>query len=185
MYKPEMTDELTISPWVKKWVFLTNPSGEILDVACGRGRHSKYCLEAGYRVIAVDSDRVKLQCLSGLNGITTLCHDLERDLWPFEKLRFQGVIVTNYLHRELMANISLSLARSGVLIYETFAEGNEDFGKPTNKDFLLKSNELLHYFEPDFHIVSYQQGLISKPKKAIIQRLCAIKYPVTPREINL
>jgi hypothetical protein len=63
----------------------------------------------------------------------------------------------------------------GVLIYETFMAGNERFGKPSNPNFLLHHNELLMFYTPILSIYAFEQGEESKPKPAVMQRMCAIK----------
>jgi hypothetical protein len=66
---------------------------------------------------------------------------------------------------------------SAVIIYETFAAGNEQFGKPSNPTFLLQKDELWQYMQArnDFSVVSFEQGYLERPKPAMIQRICAVK----------
>jgi len=66
------------------------------------------------------------------------------------------------------------LRPGGVLIYETFALGNERYGRPTNPDFLLEPGELLRRVEP-LSVIAFEQGLISTPKRSLIQRVCALR----------
>lgn len=169
------------SPWVVRFAPLI-PAGEVLDLACGGGRHARLLASLGYPVTAVDRDADALFKTNGL-GIVTLQADLEsehdsRYAWPFEENRFAGVVVTNYLHRPLLPHILSSLAPGGVLIYETFAIGNECFGKPSNPLFLLKPGELLDVVRTSamaFRVVAFEDGYIDLPKPAMVQRICAIK----------
>jgi SAM-dependent methyltransferase len=157
-------------------------AGEVLDLACGGGRHARLLAGKGYQVLAVDRDAAALQRAAG-QGIATLQLDLECDgevSWPFEGNRFAGIVVTNYLHRPLFPRILASLARGGLLIYETFAQGNERFGKPSNPDFLLARGELLKAVQGDgstqpLRVAAFEDGYVSVPKPAIVQRICAVK----------
>lgn len=169
------------SAWVERFAGLI-PDGEVLDLACGSGRHARLLAGSGHAVLAVDRDGAALACAAGKN-ISILQVDLERPAaefqWPFEPDRFAGIVVTNYLHRPLFPCIFASLARGGVLIYETFALGNERYGKPSNPDFLLAPGELLqvaqHVDEIPMHVVAYEHGYVQVPKPAMIQRICVVK----------
>jgi len=94
--------------------------------------------------------------------------------WPFPGQRFQGIVVTNYLHRPLFPVLRDALAEGGVLIYETFMLGNERYGKPSNPRFLLRPGELLEAFK-DLTLKGYEEGELAGPKPAMIQRLCAVR----------
>jgi SAM-dependent methyltransferase len=166
------------SDWVSRFAGLI-PDGEVLDLACGRGRHARLLAGLGHAVLAVDRDVAALECAAG-PSIATLQIDLENGHpWPFEPGRFSGIVVTNYLHRPLMPFLVASLAESGVLIYETFAFGNEQFGRPSNPDFLLGRGELLGLTAPPsdnrLQVVAFEDGYVGIPKPAVIQRICAVK----------
>ncbi|MYM26834.1 methyltransferase domain-containing protein [Duganella sp. CY15W] len=178
-----MSDQ--ISPWVQRYAPLV-PGGAVLDLACGSGRHSRHMAALGHEVVAVDRDPAALAAACGL-GITTSAIDLEEEgaAWPFGPQRFAGIVVTNYLHRPLFAGMVGSLAPNGVLIYETFADGNAQFGKPSNPAFLLQPGELLALAsEHGLRVVAFEDGVITEPKAAMVQRLCAVK-PDFPREAAL
>jgi SAM-dependent methyltransferase len=171
------------------------PDGEVLDLACGGGRHSQLLAALGHQVLALDRDPDALALAAG-PGISPYPFDLEAasssSAWPFEPGRFAGIVVTNYLHRPLFPHIISSLSPNGVLIYETFAEGNERFGKPSNPNFLLCPGELLTVASvQSLQVLAFEQGYVDFPKPAVIQRICAIKgdwesvsgsslQPVTP-----
>ena len=141
--------------------------GPVLDVACGGGRHSKWLVEQGLEVVAVD--RVP-QSIPGARFVQA---DLEAGgAWPFAHERFAGIVVTNYLHRPLLPHLLASLAPDGVLIYETFMAGNERYGKPSNPAFLLRAGELFEAFR-SLQVLAFEQGRSAAPKLAVIQRLCA------------
>jgi SAM-dependent methyltransferase len=161
------------SEWVARWARTIRPDGEVLDLACGSGRHSRFLVSLGLRVCAVDRDPRALGMLDGITGVTARLADLENDPWPLQGLKFDGVVVTNYLHRPLFPRILDALAPAGVLIYETFAAGNERFGKPSNPDFLLQPGELLEIANGRLRVIAYEDIEVAAPKPACIQRICA------------
>ena len=167
--------------------------GQVLDVACGVGRHAFALIEAGYSVYGVDinpqailtlENRLAIPRMDGLqtnqrqNTFEVL--DLELAVFPshLQSEQFSGVIITNYLYRPFLVNWLQLLQDRGVFIYETFADGNAQFGKPSNPDFLLRENELLDLVlnQEDFSVVAFEQGRVELPKPAIVQRICAVKH---------
>lgn len=171
------------SPWLSRWTPLIKKEGRVLDLACGRGRHSRYLQHLGFHVLAVDRDADALQGLQGLPGIELRLADVEGDAWPFPAEWFDGVVVINYLHRPLFPRLVEALRPGGVLIYETFALGNERHGRPSNPDFLLQPDELLGRAAP-LALVAFEQGFIERPKPAVVQRLCAVKAPSAPPSLQ-
>ncbi|MCG2582964.1 bifunctional 2-polyprenyl-6-hydroxyphenol methylase/3-demethylubiquinol 3-O-methyltransferase UbiG [Massilia sp. TS11] len=169
-----------VSPWVRRFAALV-PGGEVLDLACGAGRHARHFAGLGYPVLAVDRDSAALASLVGVPGISCMEYDLEDGrAFPFGPGRFAGIVVTHYLHRPLLDALVASLAPDGVLIYETFAQGNEAFGKPSNPAFLLAPGELLALAARHrLQVLAYEDGLTAQP--AALQRLCALG-PAFPRE---
>jgi SAM-dependent methyltransferase len=163
------------SPWVARWARLI-PRGEVLDLACGRGRHARLLAGLGHRVTAVDRDREALAALEGVAGVAAVRADLEDGgPWPFAARRFAGIVVANYLYRPLFGHLIDALAPGGVLLYETFMEGNERFGKPSNPQFLLAPGELLAAFGRELAVAAFEQGRVERPKTALVQRLCALR----------
>jgi SAM-dependent methyltransferase len=158
-----------VSVWVSRWAHLVPQGASVLDVACGHGRHAKFFAARGCKVTAVDRDA---QALEGLHGIAETIHaDIENGPWPFVGRKFDAVVVTNYLWRPLLPAIVDCVAAGGVLIYETFAAGNEKFGKPSRPDFLLNPGELLHACAA-LDVVAYQHGRLENPAR-IVQRVAA------------
>lgn len=172
-----MSSEIhSVSPWVQRFARLIPPGGEVLDLACGSGRHVRLLASLGHRVEAADRDADALSRLSGVAGVTVRVADLEHGPWPYAGRRFSGIVVTNYLHRPLLPLIEGALAEGGVLIYETFMLGNERFGRPSNPDFLLRPHELLELAQAaGLGVVAYEEGEIALPKPALVQRLCALR----------
>lgn len=163
------------SEWVVRWAHRIPSGGAVLDIACGGGRHARMLATLGYAVYAVDRDRDALTSLAGVPGITTLCADLEHGPWPYPGRSFAGVIVTNYLHRPLLPHLLDAVAAPGVLIYETFAAGNAGYGRPSNPDFLLQPGELLEWVRGRLTVVAYEHLVISEPRPAVVQRICAMR----------
>lgn len=149
--------------------------GSVLDVAAGSGRHARYLARRGYRVTAVDVDVSRLADLGNHDAIEIVEADLEKARWPFSGRRFDGIVVVNYLHRPLLSRLAESVAPRGVLIYDTFAEGNERYGRPTNPAFLLREGELLEAFSSALVVVAYEHGFHDAPRPSVRQRICAKK----------
>ncbi len=163
------------SPWVVRFAALIAPGARVLDLACGAGRHARYfALQGGALVTAVDRDTDALASLKDIPNISAQCLDLEGDAWPLAGQTFDAVIVTNYLWRPRFDDLLASVKPDGVLIYETLAAGNEAFGKPSRADFLLQPNELIARVRNRLQIVAFEQGEITHPKPAVVQRLCAL-----------
>jgi len=168
------------SRWVRRWAHLIAPGGAVLDVAAGSGRHARWLAGQGHPVTALDRDAAALATLHDVAGVATWVCDLEDAPWPLATdARFAGVVVTNYLHRPLMPCLIDALAPGGVLIYETFAQGNETVGKPSNPAFLLAPGELLAVCTPALRVIAYQDGFLSRPREAYIQRICAVREKST------
>ncbi len=168
-------DRLTAaSPWILRFADRVRPGSRVLDLACGAGRHTRLFLEHGCRVLAVDRDVSALADLRGDPHLEVLEIDLEcGPVRPFAGRRFGAVVVVNYLHRPLLADLVDSVAPGGLLLYETFAAGNERFGRPRNPDFLLKPGELLDAVRGRLRVLAYEDLEISDPRPAAVQRIAA------------
>lgn len=173
-------EELQPSAWVRRFCALIRRGGRVLDIASGRGRHARLLRDLGCTVVAVDRDEASLEGMRSEPGIQIVCADLESGPWPFQPRSFDAVVVTNYLYRPLFAPLKEALKEGGVLIYETFAVGNERYGRPSNPEFLLRRDELLGLAAP-LQVVAFEQGHVSAPRPAVLQRICAVRAeePVT------
>ncbi len=164
-----------VSDWVKRWTHLLAPRTTVLDIACGNGRHMKWFTQHGHMVTGVDRSAPAIAVAKQF-GETVLA-DIENDPWPLiegaQVRQFGCVVVTNYLWRPLFPAIVQSLAPGGVLIYETFTQGNETIGKPSNPDFLLRPAELLAVFGT-FHVVAFEEGFLDDPAR-FVQRITAVR----------
>lgn len=160
---------------MRRWAGLIPKSGRVLDLACGPGRNARFLAALDYQVEAVDRDKEALESLGGIVGIHARVADLENAPWPYAPREFCGIIVCNYLHRPLFPYLLDSLVIGGILIYQTFAAGNEYYGRPVNPDFLLKPGELLETVRGKLAVIAYEEGLVFEPKAAVIQRICAAR----------
>jgi SAM-dependent methyltransferase len=163
------------SDWVVKYASRIQKGGHVLDLACGAGRHALYLTALGFTVEALDIDLTTLRSHELPQNISLREADVENAPWPYAENVFDAIVVTHYLHRPLFAKIIAALKPQGVLIYETFALGNEKFGKPSNPDFLLQPGELLEIVQGAMQVHAYEDGFVELPKPAMIQRICAIK----------
>lgn len=163
------------SQWVQRWSHLIANNATVLDLACGHGRHMRWFAARGNQVTGIDRSPEAIASASVWGE--TIAADLENGAWPLmadgSQRRFDAVIVTNYLWRALFQPIQDSLAPGGVLIYETFAVGNESVGKPSRADFLLQPAELLSAFA-GLRVVAFEDGFIARPDR-FVQRIVAVR----------
>ena len=165
-----------ISEWVRRFYGQIPKNGLILDLAGGSGRHTRFLTQKGFKLLLLDNDIAKAKDLQDVENIVLMEYDLEDgSTLPFPKSSFQGVVVTNYLYRPIFPQLLNLLDDGGILIYETFAVGNEKYGRPTNPDYLLKSGELISLVSPQMRIIAYEECLVRRPTKAYVQRLTAAK----------
>ena len=128
----------------------------VLDLACGRGRHSVFLSNLGFYVVSVDISEIYLNSFNGSN-IEKICKDVENiKNWPLYNKLFDIVLVTNFLNREIFPFILNSICHGGDLIYETFSQGNQKFGKPRNKKFILRTEELLEITQ-SLSVICYER----------------------------
>ncbi|KIQ31711.1 SAM-dependent methyltransferase [Variovorax paradoxus] len=161
------------SEWIVRWSHLLAADATVLDVACGSGRHMQWFAGRGHAVTGVDRSPEANEA-AGAFGQAVMA-DIENGPWPFAGQTFGAVVVTNYLWRPRMADIVAAVAPGGVLLYETFAAGNETVGKPSRADFLLQPGELLAACH-DLRVVAYEDGFLAEPAR-FVQRIAAIRPP--------
>lgn len=164
------------SPWIVRWAPLIPPGGTVLDVACGAGRHVRFLHARGHRLTALDRDP------AAIAAVATVAEAIEADIeggpWPLPGRTFDGVVVTNYLWRPRLADIVAAVAPGGVLLYETFAQGNESVGRPSRPDFLLAPGELLAA-AAGLRVVAYEDGFLTGPDR-FVQRIAAVRPAAVP-----
>jgi len=171
-----MSDVLGVpSPWVRRFAHLVPQGGAVLDLAAGGGRHARFFAGRGHPTVAVDRNLDGMADLAD-GSIERIEADLEDGSpWPLGERQFAGIVVTNYLHRPLLAQLAEALAPGGVLIYETFAVGQGQFGRPSSETYLLRPNELLRAYEPTLTITGFEHGIDYAPNPKAVQRLAAVK----------
>ncbi len=167
---------MSASPWVERFAARAPAGGTVLDVACGGGRHTRFFLAQGHTVVAVDRD---------LSRVTDLAHDARVELidaeletgapFPLRGRTFAAVVVTNYLWRPLLGDLVAAVEPGGAFIYETFAVGNERFGRPSNPDYLLRPGELLDAVRGELRVIAYEDVIIGAPRVAAVQRIAAVR----------
>lgn len=161
------------SSWVTRWAAKIAPDGgTVLDVAAGGGRHTRWFVARGHPVVAVDRDTSLLLDVTD-GDVEVVAADLEAAPWPVPGRRFDVVVVTNYLHRPLLPTLVDVVAPGGVLVYETFAVGQERYGRPTNPDWLLVSGELLEVVRGELRVVAYEDVTTDRPAR--VQRIAAVR----------
>jgi SAM-dependent methyltransferase len=181
-----MHGDEAISPWIARWAPLVAPGGSVLDVACGLGRHGLYFLKQNHRVTLIDVASAAIDSIAKRltaderTRAELVIADIENGPWPLpDTRRFDGIVVTHYLWRPLMPRLCESLADGGVLIYETFAVGNETVGKPSRPDFLLHNGELLALCaQAGLRVIAYEDGFLDAPAR-FVQRVVAVKAAAT------
>ncbi len=166
-------------PWVERFAGLVRDGGDVLDLACGNGRHGRLFLGAARSVVFVDRDTEGVIDLMADARAEVMEVDLEIGKpWPLPDRRFAAVIVVNYLYRPLFPWLIQALEDGGVLLYDTFARGNERHGRPRNPEHLLRAGELLDVARGALHVVAFEQGIVERAGcPGIKQRLCAIRHP--------
>jgi SAM-dependent methyltransferase len=167
------------SAWLRRWTHLIAPESHVLDVACGAGRHMRWLAGQGHHPQGVDRNPEALALAQAFGPVTLA--DIENGPWPFMGQTFGAVVVTHYLWRPLLPHIVQCVAPGGVLIYETFAAGNETVGRPSRPDFLLQHGELLR-LTPGMHTVAYEEGREASPDR-FVQRIAAVR-PVTSQGVQ-
>lgn len=172
------------SPWITRWTHLLAPACTVLDVACGSGRHVAWFAAQGHAVTGLDRNLSAAQDLGGQARL--VCADIESQPWPLNHngvpTPFDAVIVTNYLWRPLLETLVQSVAPGGVMLYETFAQGNETVGRPTRPDFLLRPGELLAVCS-GLQVVAYEHGFLDDPAR-FVQRIAAVRSFTSDKDVQ-
>jgi SAM-dependent methyltransferase len=187
------------SDWVVRWTPLLPPRAQVLDVACGHGRHVHWLAGAGHRVTAVDREAALLTPLAGFAD--TRVADLEADPWPLPGRQFDAVVVTNYLWRALFPALKAAVTPGGLLIYETFAQAHAALGRPRRPEFLLRPGELIDVLRSadeagstgpppseKWHVIAFEEGRLPArgdvPEREV-QRIVARRGGAHPAQADL
>ncbi|MEI8303643.1 MAG: methyltransferase domain-containing protein [Burkholderiales bacterium] len=177
----------TPSPWLARWMAVLPAGARVLDLACGQGRHVSAALALGARVTGIDRDAEALARLPA--GADRVQADLEGAPWPAAlapQAAWDAILVANYLFRPRLDLLPACLAPGGLLVYETFAQGNERYGRPRNPDFLLRPAELLALCErAGLVVLAYENGWLPRGSGALVQRVAAVRPPFDPERFPL
>jgi len=128
-----------------------------LDLACGAGRNSKFLIEKGFFVDAIDISKVAIDSLVRnikSERLNPILGDL--DDYNFVKDKYDLIVKTNFLDRELIKRAKYALKSGGVFIVETYMEDKDNEKKDSNPNFLLRKDELLEIFKDSFEILDYK-----------------------------
>lgn len=174
-----MHPDVRASAWIVRFAPLLKPGGRVLDLACGSGRHLRWLAAQGFVVTGVDRDEAAVAPLRDSAEIVVA--DIEGGPWPLAGRCFDGIVVTNYLWRPLFPAVRAALAEGGLLLYETFAHGQQLVGKPSRPDFLLQPGELLQ-LAAGLRVVAFEDGF---EDGRYVQRTAAVNQgpgkPEAPR----
>jgi SAM-dependent methyltransferase len=149
-----------------------------LDVAMGRGRHALPLARAGFDTFGVDisfdavHDAIAAARREGLR-LHGWCADLTR--YPLPRGRFDMVVVTRYLQRDLFPALLASAAVGGMVLYETFTTAQRVHGVgPTSPDHLLEPGELRQHFSvAGWDVVHYEERLEPEAVARLVARKTA------------
>ena len=165
------------SPFIVEWIGRIN--GErggqrrALDVAMGRGRHTLALARAGFKTFGVDVrlDAVR-DAIADARGeglrVHGWCADLTRH--PLSRARFDLVVVSRYLQRDLFEDLRAALVPGGVMIYETFTTHQRALGRPpSSADHLLEPGELRDRFD-GFEVLFYEEVMAPDALARLVAR---------------
>ncbi|GAA5192238.1 class I SAM-dependent methyltransferase [Ferrimonas gelatinilytica] len=152
------------------------PSGPVLDLACGHGRHGMTLAKRGLPVWFCDINTEALAAVQAQLDAQRLAATLwRRDLEapevagsPLGGRRFSAIIVVNYLHRPLLPKLAEAIMPGGLILYETFLAAQAEIGRPRNPDFLLQPGELIQPFA-SWDRILYREGRWPDPDRFTAQ----------------
>ncbi|MEE1654332.1 class I SAM-dependent methyltransferase [Brachymonas sp. J145] len=173
------------SSWIRRFTHLIPAGTQVLDVACGSGRHMRWLAQQGYQPLGVDRNPDSLQ-LAAQWGDTVQADLEDGSPWPLPDRQFGGVVVTNYLWRALFPQLFASVQPGGVLLYETFADGNASVGRPSSPEFLLQPGELLQQLAkagPGWRVIAYEDGFLGDPDR-FVQRIAAVREAASEQPVR-
>jgi len=148
---------------------------DTLEIACGKGRNTKFLAQQGFKVDAYDISSVAIQTLQGLKNINA--KEVDLDDVKLEKERYDLVVCTYYLDRTLFPKIYESLKEGGIFIFETFVYHVDNENAPSQKNFLLEEGELETQFDREYEILHLREKWDTniKGSKALIGSVVAKK----------
>jgi len=149
-----------IGEWIARLAPRHREQAAALDVAMGRGRHAVALAIAGFRAFGIDArfDAVHdatLRARAAGVRVHGWCADLTQH--PLPSSRFEVIVVTRYLQRNLFHALRRAVRPGGVVLYETFTTAQRALGTgPTSPDHLLEPGELRRAFD-GFEVLFYEE----------------------------
>ena len=144
---------------VEHHLHLLPHSGSALDLACGLGSNSLLLAERGLETTAWDLSPVAIEKLATearRRGVALHARTRDLSTEPLPTERFDVIVVAHFLERALCPAIAAALKPGGLLLYQTFTRARTDARGPSNDDFRLAENELLHLF-PGLTLLHYHE----------------------------
>lgn len=146
------------------------PGGKALDIAMGEGRNAVFLAKNGFEVDGCDVSEIAVKKtleLAKENNVRVNAFVADLEIYKLPKDAYDVVACFYYLQRSLIPQIKEALKPGGMVIYETYTIENceRGFEGPKNRDYLLKTNELLDLFK-DLTIIYYKE-LVLDDKKAV------------------
>ncbi len=142
---------------------LLPPTGAALDLACGLGGNALFLAGRGLETTAWDFSSIAITHLGKEARKRRIQLTLEvRDVitHPPEQSRFDIIVISRYLERELVPVLTAALKPGGLLYYQTFIRERVDDTGPQNDDYRLGENELLAIFS-GLRVLAYREdGLV-------------------------
>ena len=126
-----------------------------LDLACGMGRNSKVLLEQGFEVDALDISPTAIASLQNIENLHA--KEVDFDNYVLEENKYDLIVCTYFLKRELFPQIEKALKENGVFIFETFMHHPDNTKEPSNKSFLLEEGELEATFDDSYEILHLKE----------------------------
>jgi SAM-dependent methyltransferase len=133
--------------------------GRALDLACGLGASALLLAERDLKVHAWDLSPVaieKLEQAAEARGIGLRAAVRDVLARPPEPDRFDLILVSHFLDRDLAPAIAAALRPGGLLFYQTFVRDAVPPQGPSNPAYRLQANELLRLF-PDLLVRFYRE----------------------------
>jgi SAM-dependent methyltransferase len=155
--KPALLEPRPPSPMLVR--HLSAAAGKCaIDLACGSGRHTRYLLDEGFCVDAVDISAVVLERLGEqTEGKPVTLIETDLDTFAPQKERYDLAIMTNYLDRDLIRRTAVSLKKGALFFIETYMAHPENEKQDSNPTFLLQPGELHTLFDERFEILEYAE----------------------------
>ena len=153
---PRLLEKRDVSIKLKEAIKFAN-TGLALDIACGAGKNSIYLAENNFSVESYDISKVALDSLNEKRdaNIKTFLTDLEGFI-P-QQNKYDLIVMTNYLDREIIPSLADALTTDGVLFIETYMQDDKNEKKSSNPNYLLQQNELKTFFDDNYKVLDYSE----------------------------